>query len=529
MPVEVGPRPDVLRAPVSVGLSAAPGVGRPRFTVRLPGWDDVIHVRPTASLDPRERRERARRIRDALARSPTPEVVANLARIAQEIDAVQDALVVLSVGGRVAVKVAGRALPGVGWVAAGADLLNVVNVFYPPTLARAAVSVTGRAGARVSGRRRYTLSRESKRQLGLLSGQTTGTYRQRLAETVKTGKVGFGWGEALQALQTSDELFGIGVSLGPIFGAMQDTFFGLLRGAEFDFTAPALTVTDAVSEAQRLLLGPLARFVPDLVEPLRSVVKSGVRLEWAGYIPLVEELVGYAPGAVDRAVAPLVAPLAAPVAKVAEKLNAVTTVGKQAIVGAALRVWQAGRWLAGVRGALPWEEHIELALAQLLALQELTPFLQQTDWGVAASAAAAAVDRELARQSRHGSGFSLVGEVSAIARDGLARLPLDWLADAPSPVAREFGHALVSSFADALLDSLEGPRAPVRVESSVLWRALLTAHDYDLLPPFARTDAETLRYLDSLVLLERASALARPALADVRAVWVGSFPGALLD
>ena len=72
------------------------------FEVRLPGWDDIIHLTPESSLPESERRaRRAERMR-LLRLSPTPDLVEHLSRIGQEIDSVQDALVTLSVLGRVA-------------------------------------------------------------------------------------------------------------------------------------------------------------------------------------------------------------------------------------------------------------------------------------------------------------------------------------------------------------------------------------------------------------------------------------------
>lgn len=513
----------------AVGQRVAPGrqrAGVPAFRVRLPGWDDIVHVVPTKTLDAEIQGRRRRRMHAALRASPAPQVVQDFALLAQEIDNVQDALVTLSVLGRVATKIAGRALPGVGQIASAADLLNLINVFYPNTLTTSAVGVLGVAGRKVSGRTKYALSREQKRQLQQFVGHQPGTYRQRLAETLRTGRVGFGWGEALQVLQTTDWLFGFGLSLGPIFGGLQDIFFGLLRGARFDLTESAASALLGVQEAARVLAGPLAPDF-DLTRSVSTeVLRRGIRVDFPGVIPLTERLVGLPEGIIEGKLEAVTRPLVGPAARAAGKAVAGIQYVEHATVSAAGRVWRAGKWLVGLRGVLSWEDHVELLVAQQLALQAVLPFLQQVDWPALSHARLREVDPFPPAWVVSGGRPVTRGAVTAALRDGPARLPLDWLDQAPTPEADAFARGLVTTFVEMLFEALEGPQARVEVRSAPVWRAFVTMHDYDLLPPYRREDSEVLWYAERLMDLERAvEGRGRPGLSEVLGLYRQAFPG----
>ena len=85
-------------------------------------------------------------------------------------------------------------------------------------------------------------------------------------------------GEALEMLQTADNLFGLGISLGPLVGLVQDIFFGRFVDAPFRFRAWEFTDAErrALRELARLQVGGL--FDPSL---------------FLGMIPLRERPAGY--------------------------------------------------------------------------------------------------------------------------------------------------------------------------------------------------------------------------------------------
>jgi hypothetical protein len=497
----------------------------PAFEVRLPGWQDIIHLTPTASLSEVERRRRQIEQIESLRRSPTPDIARHLSQLGTAIDNVQDGLVTMSVIGRIASKVAGRAIPGLGTIATGADVLNALNLFYPRVPRLTALPEIGhivREGVRL---RRWPQSKEHKRQAGVLMGLASNLYQQRLRDTVRTGRVGFGWGEALQVLQTSDELFGAGVSLGPIFGAALDTFFGLLRGARFDFSAPASNFSD-------LKLGSLEGSSPlFLSDPLGDpFIPSGsnqirVLADWPGILPLLDQLSGWQPGMAERGLTQLLEPLAKPVDKaVVATLGAIGAVQKAAL-SAASSVWNASKWLVGVRGALSWDTHVEILVAQFLALQTISPYLQQIDWGHVFNPVARELSVELALPFLGRGGVRPRGETAGLLRDGPARFALEWLDEAPSSEAKIFTQGIISSYVDLLFESLEGPGAWVEQRSTGPGRALLAMHDVDLLPPFDRDDGETLSYISRVGDIVEEWDSVVPPRALIERAFLDSFPG----
>lgn len=498
--------------PLELDLSKLTGLPEPAFRVRFPGWDDVVHFTPRSWQDEETYRASQRAYWADLKLSPSPKVVTDFAKIGMEIDNVQDALVTLSVLGRVSVKLTGRLLPGVGWIATAADVLNLMNVFYPPSLGDVTRWFTGKGGKRKS------------LEFARLQG---GTYRRRLEQTLKTGKVGLGMGEVLQILQTTDWLFGVGLVLGPIFGASQDAVFGLLRGAEFVVppyaemvmsrqSASALFRVDqffgfgvsrllplGVSQYIGLMLGALGVAADGFTSA--DYAYERLKLTWPGVIPVLDVVAGLPAGETEaqiaRGLAPVIGPVKAGIAAVLYAFGHVQKVG----FTAAVTLGRAGAYLGGYRDELPWQVHMDLAVAQSLLIGLLKPAMQAGEWGAAA----------LPAVSRPWWGGALplvpeaesmtVGEVCQALRDRGATAPQTWLSEVPAGPGRDFAHALVSSTVDDLVDALEGPDVVVQEDSGPLWRAVVGMHEVDLMWPKDSTAADRARYL------EGAAALTPPA------------------
>jgi len=516
-----------LGAPPMRTITRGPNAGQqvPQYEVRLPGWDDIIHLVPTSALSETERRARQIAQITSLSKSPSPDIIRHLSELGTQIDNVQDALVTLSVLGRVANKVVGRAIPGVGAIATAADALNVMNVFYPRLPSVSGIPVLSHITVGGKRLRRWPASAEQKRKMGQLAGLATNLYQQRLKDSLRTGKIGFGWGEALQILQTSDELTGVGLSLGPIFGAGLDTVFGLLRGARFELGAAAASVVDLGIAAVDALVPP---FLRDAVAvPFIPMGDSGIKLtvDWPGVLPLLDSLQGFRPGFTEQALTEALQPLAKPIDKaVVATLGAIGAVQKAAI-SAAGTVWNASKWIVGLRGALSWETHVELLVAQYLALQTLSPFLQQCEWGELFAPAVAAPSDQPALPYLDPNGRGSAGALSADLRTGPARFALDWVDEAPSADAKAFTQALISSHADLLLSSLEPEGTQIEQRSSPAGRALLAMHDVELLPPFDRSDDQTAQYIRRVsdIVVESESVV--PPRALLEKAFLESFPG----
>lgn len=517
--------------PLTLNLSGFAGMPAPPFRVQFPGWDDVIHWQPRTSLDAGVLAAQRQQQAINLSLSPTPAVAQDFARIGQAIDDLQDALVGLSVLGRVAVKAAGRALPGVGWVAGAADVLNTLNAFYPPN----AIGV-GRSLA----------SYGKKRAMERRAGGQGGTYKQRLTATEKTGKVGFGIGELLQVLQTTDSLFGVGVSLGPVFGAASDTLFGIARGAEFEF--PPLSELAfpgfGVSAAERVVEGFGAAVVPllplgvstylglamgavglDLRDiPSAEFLYEELSVSWPGLLPLWDMASGQVPGTHEALIIDIVAPLIGPVdAAIAAVFYSVGYA--QGIVGLGMvGLGRALGYLGGYRDALPWQVHADMAVGQALMLGLVKPAMQASEWGLVVGGAAARLWHGGALPLVPDAASMTVGEVSAALLALGGRDPQTWLNEVPEGVEREFCQSLVSSTVDELLDAMEGPDAAVQEDSGPLWRAVIWMHEVNLLPPVGRTEPDARAYIERAAVLVPEVGERFPARVELEAVFRGIWP-----
>lgn len=551
MPVEVK-RLD-LGAPPTRTVTRGPLAGTevPRFEVILPGWSDVIRVNSSSSLTPVEAAVERQRRTAQLKRSPTPEVLQNLAKVGQAVDDAQDALVTLSLAGRIATKLLGATIPGVGLISSAADVLNMLNVFYPKAAAGAVVGAVTRGGGKISGRKKYLGSKAVKRALGLAPDASLSTYLRRLNETVKTGKVNVGLGELLQVGQTAEALTGYGIALGPIFGGIQDTISGLVRGARFDVSGP-LSLTGAGRTAESLeqmrAFSPgeyemykaraegLARSqslsAPTSAADVSRILRDNpirVQVDFPGVIPAVDVLRGVAAGTTEGDVSPYLTPAADVINKGAVGALSAIAELKKNVVYSATRVLDAGKWLVGLRGDLSWSDHIELTCAQFLAMQELMPLLEQVDWSIPVVDRNAIAIEVLPFCGEDHAHPRDSGSVSNCLARGPARLPFDWVDEAPSPEARQFSVALIDACAELVPVFLEGRDVSVVYDSGAFFRAARLMHEYDLLPPYERVDIEVLCYSDSLSKLIEASGGSSPAFEIVQRLYLHCFPGVALD
>lgn len=213
------------------GAQVHPADSRPRaqagfvpepggFLVQVPNWQDIFTFNNDLVFNDASRRQRAADYAEALRRSPVPPNLQEIGELLTVLDDLQDEAATLAVVLMIAEKLAGRAIPGVGWVATAADALNVIY----------AVANVG-TGSGLPGKR-------SKRAAVEKAKQSSGGLAGRLEDLRRTGTLRLGLSDLLQGLQATDSVFGTGIQLGPIFGFLQDAFWGVVRGAEFRFRGP---------------------------------------------------------------------------------------------------------------------------------------------------------------------------------------------------------------------------------------------------------------------------------------------------
>lgn len=234
--------------------------------VEIPGWNDVIHVRPRLQVTSEQRAlyyqarrsgaqsflapevvseiQRREARRDAMSRSAQPEFDRAWGSVMTATDNVQDLLGSIAVFGRIALSIGARfglrAIPGIGTILLASDVLNLAmfigSIAFPawlamcagfPAGARAAVGTALTKGAFKGGT--AVLSRTAARSL-TFSGRALASPRGI------TGLIG----AALVVGQTTDQLFGYGISLGPIVGGTMGAAYGTeakLRGEKVEVRA----------------------------------------------------------------------------------------------------------------------------------------------------------------------------------------------------------------------------------------------------------------------------------------------------
>lgn len=264
-------------------------------TIRIPGWEDIVKwdttPEPTKTELSAYRRKdiaslgehRYDEIKRLMAKkkdnflrmlsAPTPEIIQNASSLMTTLDDVNDALgtfaVVLRVLARKLPSMFGKFLTGpAGWILTGAELAGVVQqLTCLPFKAR---NIQHELNEYVKG---HPLSKKAKlRRLQKL---------QRLRLTK---------GELIEALQTTENMFGIGLSLGPIMGLLYDIPVGLYKHATGEKVTIAnlplvVDVTDRVASrvlkwASTLWTGLPKEFDEDLA-------KSMVAVNWSAIISRV--------------------------------------------------------------------------------------------------------------------------------------------------------------------------------------------------------------------------------------------------
>lgn len=255
-------------------------------TINIPGFSDVIHIVPKARITAEERaahlwatkrglpspltppqiqtmQYKKFRFLKALA-SASPTWMKNYGAVATMLDNVEDALVTVVVLGRIAAKIAprllGRLIPGLGWVLLGSDILNAANII-------SWVSFAAMKGKRnmegLAERNPFHAKAAANRALKLKRGVPT-------------------FGEILEVLQTTDQLFGVGLCLGGLMGIVTDTASKVMTFSAQDVykSMPKTGNSDELTRwAYKSLGADVDKFKKGLVDQWQSFKDEAYRLK----------------------------------------------------------------------------------------------------------------------------------------------------------------------------------------------------------------------------------------------------------
>ena len=206
------------------------------YTITVPSLSDIIHIGTVEPMNDFERDawkhkefnklsdERYEELRKDKARkkerykamlsSPTPNILKNAGAILTSLDDCQDALTTLSVVGKLAMhfapRIIGKALLGpVGWIMTASDCINLVM-----TLGRL-----------------FVMPMMGKRTGDLATGDNPFSKKARVARAKRLSNHFPTKGNLIEVAQTTDQIFGVGLCLGPIVGFVEDVVTGGIRSA----------------------------------------------------------------------------------------------------------------------------------------------------------------------------------------------------------------------------------------------------------------------------------------------------------
>ena len=221
-----------------------------------------------------EKQRKMNRFQGMLA-SPSPKILRSAGAVMTALDDTQDALSTLACIGMIAGAIAGAttaallAMP-VGLLAGAASLLNLLNPMS---------RLKGRKGKAKSGR-------AAKRDVEKSSDKNPFSKkgRAKLAKRIKKFRPSLS--NAIEALQTTDGIFGIGISIGPIMGLAQDILAGVVRqwmGEKVVYKMSPPIVPAHVGTAQKALKAQaVLHGVPwksDITEEVSSLIAANLTLQ----------------------------------------------------------------------------------------------------------------------------------------------------------------------------------------------------------------------------------------------------------
>jgi len=235
------------------------------YTITVPAFEDIIHIKrfkamtweeiqlwkarkydeiPAERLaDIREHKEVKRRKFVQMLASPEPRIVRAAGAILTSLDDLQDAVSTLACIGMLTAAIVGGTTAAVlagplGWIVGASALLNLINPF-----------------SRIKGPKfkPYTGMKAKKDAEDLTKKNPfSKKARARVAKKIKNFKVGTG--NIIEALQVTDNIFGVGLCLGPIMGFAVSLISGAVRGVmgqKVSFAAAPSTLPNHVTVAGR--------------------------------------------------------------------------------------------------------------------------------------------------------------------------------------------------------------------------------------------------------------------------------------
>lgn len=275
------------------------------YTVTVPVLNDIIHLAKFPPLTdkeayqwkyglkdeiPEERRAEIQQEKDrkkakflAMLADPSPKIARDAAAILTAIDDVQDAVSTLACIGMVAAVVIGgpvaaTVLGPLGLILGASQLLNMIN---PMSRFNKLL-------------KRKNTGRLAKKNLEKQTNKNPFSKKAKLSLARRLKKFRPTLGNALEALQVTDNVYGVGISLGPIMGFIQSSISGVIRTAQGDITSWEMSKSRASqaenAAAKALIANCVMHSVPwhsDVSDETLSIIAASLGAQVL-YAPLKE-------------------------------------------------------------------------------------------------------------------------------------------------------------------------------------------------------------------------------------------------
>jgi len=181
----------------------------------------------------------------AMLASPSPKIVRSAGAVLTSLDDAQDAISTLACVGMIAAAVIGGTTAAVlsgplGWIVGAATLMQMINPYS---------RLRGRKGGARTGR-------AAKRDLEKATDKNPFSKKARAKVAKRISKFRPSVGNAIEALQVTAGVFGVGISIGPLMGFAQDLIAGAVRtvsGQKVQWKTAPPKVPQHVTTAQRSL------------------------------------------------------------------------------------------------------------------------------------------------------------------------------------------------------------------------------------------------------------------------------------
>ena len=210
------------------------------YTITVPAWDDILLLKQFPPMTEQEteswkhkrfneipplrleqiRAEKKKKKEKYLAQlaSPSPKIVRSAGAVLTALDDLQDAVSTIACIGLITAAVVGGTTAAIlsgplGWVVGASTLLSLINPYS---------RLRGRKGRALTGR-------GAKKNLEKLTDKNPFSKKSRAKVARRISKFKPSVGNAIEALQVTAGIFGVGISIGPIMGFAQDVISGIIR------------------------------------------------------------------------------------------------------------------------------------------------------------------------------------------------------------------------------------------------------------------------------------------------------------